>query len=264
MAFQDYNIFKGIFASEWVGLDNFKEIFGMKDFWNVLRNTLIISTYKIVFVFPVPIILALLMNEMKKNFFVKFVQTTLYLPHFISWVVISGIMLAVLSPNFGIAGDFFKVLGMKPVYLMADPRYFRALVVLSDMWKEVGWGTIIYMASLTLIDSAMYEAAIMDGANRWKQIWHITLPSIANVIVLLLILRIGTIMQAGFDQIFVLRNDMVIEVGEIFDTYVYHYGIGQNHYSIATAVGLFKSVVAAFLIIATDRISKIFGAEGLF
>jgi len=263
IAFKNYNIFKGMLASEWTGFDNFREIFGMPDFWKVLRNTLIISTYKIVFSFPFPIILALLLNEMRRERFKKLTQTILYLPHFISWVVIWGVMQSILSPSFGITHDIFKLLGMESVYIMADPKYFRGLLVISDMWKGVGWGTIIYLASLSTVDQNICEAAIVDGAGRWKRMRYIMLPSISNVIILLLILRIGSIMEAGFDQVYVLRNDMVKEVGEIFDTYVYTF-IAYNQYSLGTAVGMFKSVVAAFLIVTADRVSKLFGTEGLF
>ena len=263
IAFEDYNIFKGFFNSEWVGLKNFYDIFHSTDFWKVFRNTMVISSLKIVFGFPVPIIIALMLNEIASTRFKRSIQTIIYLPHFISWVVISGIMLAILSPNYGIAGAIFRALDQDPINLLASTRYFRPILVISDIWKEMGWGTIIYLASLTQIDPTLYEAAIADGANKWKRLWHITLPAITGVIVMMLILRIGNLMNAGFEQILVLQNDMVIDISDIFETFVYRYGLQHGNYSFTTAVGLFNSVIATVLIVSADRISKSIGEEGL-
>ncbi|MDF2927326.1 MAG: carbohydrate transporter rane protein 1, family [Paenibacillaceae bacterium] len=263
IAFKDFDIFRGIMDSEWVGLQIFREVFDSADFWNIFRNTILISLYKIIFGFPAPIMLALLLNELMSQKFKKWIQTILYLPHFISWVVLSGIMLAIMSPSTGLAGMMFELFGYEPKNIMADPTYFRSILVASDIWKEMGWSTIIYLAALTQISPDLYEAAIVDGAGKFTQIWRITLPSIRNVIIMLLILRIGGLMNAGFEQVLVMQNSAVREVSEIFDTYVFRYGIQQGNYSFATAVGLFNSVIALILITLAQWISKLFGEEGL-
>ncbi len=263
IAFKDYSVFKGIWNSPWVGMDNFVKAFSSTDFWNVLRNTILISLYKIIFGFPVPIILSLLLNEIKKKAFKRTIQIIIYLPHFISWVVIAGIMQSILSPSFGIAGDIYKLLGMKPINLLASSRHFRSLLVISDIWKGAGWGTIIYLAALSNLAQELYEAAIIDGANRWKQMWYITLPGISGVVILQLILRIGSLMSAGFDQILILQNDLVRPVSDIFDTFMFRRGLQQANYSYSTAVGFFKSVVGLLLILGSDKFAKYIGEEGL-
>jgi putative aldouronate transport system permease protein len=263
IAFKNYNIFKGIFDSPWVGLDNFRKVFSSTDFSNVLRNTLLISSYKIIFGFPAPIILSLMLNEIRNRHFKKTIQIVIYLPHFISWVVISGIMLSILSPSYGVAGEIYRFFGREPVNLMASSKHFVGLLVVSEIWKEIGWGTIIYLATLSTIDPNLYEAAIVDGANKIRQIIHITLPSMTGVIALLLILRIGNLLAAGFEQILVLQNDLVRPVSDIFDTYVFRRGIQQGNHSFTTAVGLFNSVVSLILIVGADRFSKRIGEEGL-
>lgn len=264
IAFKDYNIFKGIAESPWVGFKYFAIAFDSNDFWNVFRNTVLISFYKLFFGFPAPIILALLLNEIRHTFFKRFTQTIIYIPHFISWVVVAGIMLAMLSPTYGVAKTMFEWFGVEPVNLMASVKHFRALLVVSNIWKEVGWGTIIYLAALTTVDSSLYEAAEMDGASKWKKTWHITLPSISTIIILLFILDIGFLMDAGFTQILVLQNDLVRSVSDTIDTYVYRVGLQNAQYSFTTAIGLFNSVIAAALMITANRMAKFFGREGLF
>lgn len=264
IAFKDYDIFKGIWASEWVGLKNFKELFHSSDFWNVLTNTLKISFAKIVIGFPIPIILAILLNEMRSVRFKKVIQTLLYLPHFLSWVVIGGIMLNLFSPVFGLAGEFFRATGIEPVNILAQKSTIFGVVIASDVWKECGWSTIIFLAALTQVDASLYEAAKMDGANRFKQMIYITLPAISGVIILLLILRIGKIMNAGFEQILVLQNAVTRESIDIFDTYVYREGLQRGEYSFSSTVDMFKSVVAFIMVVGADKISKKFGEEGLF
>lgn len=263
IAFKDYDIFLGMFDSAWVGLQNFREIFSSTDFKQVFSNTMIISLLKICIGFPVPIILALMLNEMKNVRFGRLSQTFLYLPHFLSWVVVGGIMLNVLSPTYGIVGEIFRILGMEPINFLASKQHFRGVLILSDIWKESGWGTIIYLAALTQIDPNLYEAANIDGANKWKQIIHITIPAISGIIVMLLILRIGKVMNAGFQQIMVLQNPVVQSISDIFDTYVYRVGLTRGQYSIAATVDMFKSVVALILVVGTDKLSKYFGEEGL-
>ncbi len=264
IAFKDYDIFKGIWASQWVGLKNFKELFHSSDFWNVLTNTLKISFAKIVIGFPIPIILAILLNEMRSVRFKKVIQTLLYLPHFLSWVVIGGIMLNLFSPVFGLAGEFFRATGIEPVNILAQKSTIFGVVIASDVWKECGWSTIIFLAALTQVDASLYEAAKMDGASRFKQMIYITLPAISGVIILLLILRIGKIMNAGFEQILVLQNAVTRESIDIFDTYVYREGLQRGEYSFSSTVDMFKSVVAFILVVGADKISKKFGEEGLF
>ena len=263
IAFKKYNIFKGIWGSPWVGFKNFESVFTSPSFLNVLRNTLIISFYKLIFSMPLTIIISLLLNEIKNKYFKRSVQTVLYFPYFISWVVISGIMLNILSPSYGIAGDIYRLFGMEPVNLMASSEHFRALLVISDAWKGVGAGTIIYLAAISVISPDLYESAIVDGANRWRQMWHITIPGMRRIIVLSLILSIGFIMSAGFDQIIVMQNFMVQSVSDIFDTFVYRAGLLERSYSFSTALGLFKGVVTAILILGTEFLAKRIGEEGM-
>ncbi|MCT4688716.1 ABC transporter permease [Vallitalea sp.] len=263
IAFKDYDIFKGIFDSAWVGFDNFRVVFGSSDFKKVFSNTMVISLLKILIGFPVPIILALMLNEMKNFKFKRMSQTVLYLPHFLSWVVIGGIMLNLFSPSYGVVGEIFRLFGMEPVNLLASKKHFRSILIISDIWKESGWGTIVYLAALTQIDPNLYEAANIDGASKWKQTIHITLPAISGIIVMLLILRIGRVMNAGFQQIMVLQTPLVQSISDIFDTYVYRNGLTRGQYSIAATVDMFKSVVALLLVVTTDKISKRIGEEGL-
>lgn len=263
IAFKNYNPFIGIADSPWVGLDNFKAIFASSDFWQVLRNTLIISSYKILVGFPAPILLALLLNEVVHAKFKRTIQSVLYLPHFISWVTLGGIMLTVFSYN-GVVNEIIQAFGGKPVNIFTDVAHFRWVLVWSDVWKGAGWGTIIYLAAITTVDPALYEAAVVDGAKRWRQVWHITLPAIKSVIVLLLVLRIGQLMDSDFEQILVLQNNLVRSVSEVFATYVYRVGLGQAQFSFATCVGIFESVVALVLIASANRVAKLLGEEGLY
>lgn len=263
IAFKNYSIFKGIWDSDWVGFENFRRVFSSSDFLMVLRNTLIISTYNIIFVFPVPIILSIILNEIRSRYFKKIVQTVIYMPHFVSWVVIAGIMLSVLSPTYGIAKEVFEFLGRKPIVLMASRQHFRTLLVLSSIWKESGWGTIIYLAAFSTIDPNLYEAAVVDGAGKLRRIWNITLPSIKGVIVLLLIINIGNIMNAGFDQILAMQNDLVRPVSDVFETYVFRRGLQRGDYSFSAAMELFKSVVACILVFSADKFAKRIGEEGI-
>jgi len=263
IAFKDYNIFKGIWASDWVGLENFKELVHSRDFWNVMKNTITISFTKILIGFPIPVLLAILLNEIRNIKFKKVVQTCIYLPHFLSWVVIGGIMLNLFSPVFGVAGQIFKVLGMEPINIMAKKGTIFWVVIFSDVWKEAGWSTIVFLAALTQVDLNLYEAARMDGANKLQQMVHITLPAISSIVIVMLILRIGKIMNAGFEQILVLQNPITMESIDIFDTYVYREGLGRGSYSFAAAVDMFKSVVALILVTSANKISKLFGEEGI-
>lgn len=263
IAFKDYNIFKGIWASDWVGLANFEALVHSSDFWNVMKNTLVISLTKILIGFPIPILLAILLNDIKSMRFKRVTQTFLYLPHFLSWVVIGGIMLNLFSPVFGLAGEVFRTLGIEPVNIMAKKGSIFWVVIFSDVWKEAGWSTIVFLATLTQVDESLYEAAKMDGANKFKQMLHITLPCISSIVIVMLILRIGKVMNAGFEQILVLQNPITMESIDIFDTYVYREGLGRGSYSFAAAVDTFKSVIALILVTGANKISKMFGEEGI-
>ena len=258
IAFKDYNIFKGIWASDWVGLVNFEALVHSSDFWNVMKNTLVISLTKILIGFPIPILLAILLNDIKSMRFKRVTQTFLYLPHFLSWVVIGGIMLNLFSPVFGLAGEVFRTLGIEPVNIMAKKGSIFWVVIFSDVWKEAGWSTIVFLAALTQVDESLYEAA-----KKFKQMLHITLPCISSIVIVMLILRIGKVMNAGFEQILVLQNPITMESIDIFDTYVYREGLGRGSYSFAAAVDTFKSVIALILVTSANKISKMFGEEGI-
>lgn len=257
IAFKDFKAALGIFGSKWVGLKNFIDFFNHPSFGLVLKNTLIISFYKIICGFPAPIILALLLNEVKQEAYKRTIQTISYLPHFLSWVVIGGLAAKMFSPSTGVINMLIKSLGFEPIYFMAEPAYFRTILVLSDIWKEIGWGSIIYLAALAGVDPQLYEAAIVDGASKWRQLWSITIPSIAPTIVIMFILRVGGVMNAGFEQIFMMYSPNVYAVSDIIDTFVYRIGLESAKYSLATAIGLFKSVIGFLLILITNRLSKL-------
>lgn len=263
MAFKDYQIFKGLSDSPWVGLDNFERLISDRYFWPVLRNTLLISFYKIIFGFPVPIMIALMLNEVKNRIYRRSVQTMIYFPHFISWIIVAGLMYILFSDQ-GLVNQIVESMGGESQIWMADPKYFRSIITASSIWKEAGWGTVIYMAALSGIDPQLYEAAFMDGANRLQRIWYITLPCLMPTIIILLTLRMGRVMQAGFGQVLALINPNVRQVGEIIDTYVYRIGLEQAEYSFSTAVGFFKSVSNFILIISANYLVKKSDHESLF
>lgn len=263
IVFKDYDILQGFVASEWVGFENLRDLFQSPDFTMVFRNTLIISFYKLLAGFPAPIIVALLLNEIRRVAFKRTLQTVLYFPYFISWAVIGGILIVLFSTATGVFGGLSERLTGSRLSLLASRDHFRAILVVSDVWRHVGWGSIVYLAAISQIDPQLYEAATVDGANRWSQAWHITIPSISSVIVLLLILRIGWIMRAGFEQILVLQNGIVRDVSEVFETYVYRVGIGRGNYSFAAAADFFKSVISLLMVLAADRFAKAIGEEGL-
>ncbi|WP_409346373.1 ABC transporter permease [Paenibacillus sp. MBLB4367] len=258
IAFKDFNIFDGMAASPWVGMDNFKRLFTTPDFAMVFKNTLIISLYKIVFLFPLPIVIAILMNELKNMIFKRTIQTIIYLPHFLSWVIVSGLFLDLLSVNGGLINRMIVALGGEPIAFFLNNEVFRSVLITSAGWKEVGWSAIVYLAGLSGIDPQLYEAAKMDGANKWKQIWHITLPGLLPIITLMFILRLGHILEAGSDQILVMYNPTVYKVSDVIGTYVYRIGLGEQDYSFSTAVGLFESVIAFVLIIGGNYLCRRF------
>ncbi|MGU3471125.1 ABC transporter permease [Paenibacillus sp. D51F] len=264
IAFQEYNIYKGISGSEWVGFDQFTRLFHSPDFGEILGNTIIISLYKLAASFTLPIVLALLLNELRSKLFKRFAQSVVYLPHFISWVIFSGILITFLNPVDGLINMIIQNFGGRPIDFLGDVRYFRSVLVISDVYKEVGWGTIIYLAAIAGVNADLYEAARIDGASKLKQTWHVTLPAIRPVILILLILSLANILEAGFQQIFLLYSPLVYDVADIIDTYVYRVGIQDANYSYATAAGLFKSAVAMTLILSVNTIVKKSGQEGLW
>ncbi|WP_246066960.1 ABC transporter permease [Paenibacillus koleovorans] len=255
IAFQKFIPARGIFHSQWVGLDNFTYMLSIPDVKRIVRNTLFIATLKIISGMTVPIIVALLLNEVKNTIFKRISQTLVYLPHFLSWVIISGILIEILSPSSGLVNDAIKALGMQPIFFLGDNRWFPFTLVISNVWKEFGFSTIVYLAALTSINPTLYEAAEIDGANRWRQTLHVTLPGIVPIIILLATLNLGHVLNAGFDQIYNLYNTQVYRSGDIIDTYVYRIGLQQAQYGLATAVGVFKSVVSLILIIASYTIA---------
>ncbi|WP_307311506.1 ABC transporter permease [Neobacillus driksii] len=255
IAFQDYQIFKGILNSPWVWFENFKFIFSYQDFYHVLRNTAIIAFYQLIFGFPAPIILALLFNEIRRMFFKRTVQTLFYLPHFLSWVVVGGIVFELLATG-GIVNSIRGIFGAEPILFIQEENYFRTIVVISGIWKGVGWGTIIYLAAITAINPSLYEAAVIDGANRWKQIRYITLPLLFPTILVLFLLNIGNFLELGFDQIFNLLTPMTYSVGDIIETYVYRAGVLQGQFSVTTAIGLFQSIVGFILLYIFNRLAR--------
>jgi len=248
MAFQRVLPGKGIFGSPWVGFDNFEFVLAMPTIFQVIWNTIKIAGLKAVLGVFVPVTVALMLNNVTSQLFKRTVQTVIYLPHFLSWIIMAGILIDILSPSDGIVNRALALVGIKPIFFLGDYKIFPWTMVFSDVWKSFGFGTIIYLAALTDIDPTLYEAAVVDGASRWRQTWHITLPGIAGTIIMLSTLSLGNILNAGFDQIFNLYSPMVYSTGDIIDTLVFRTGIQNNQYGVATAVGLFKSVVSLVLI----------------
>ncbi|MBQ4517641.1 MAG: sugar ABC transporter permease [Clostridia bacterium] len=256
MAFQDYSLKEGILGSQWVGLGQFKSLFSGADFPLVLKNTIVISLLKLVFGFPTPVILALMFNELREGPYKKITQTISYIPHFFSWVVMGAMLTSLLSPSTGIINAIIQMFGMKPIYFIADPKYFVGVLVVSDIWKEAGWNSVVYIAALSGINYEMHEAAIIDGASRLKRILYINLPSILPTVAIMLILKMGGVLEAGFDQIFNLYNVAVYDVADIIDTYTYRMGIGQYQYSYSAAAGMFKSVIGLILVLITNGLVR--------
>ena len=248
IAFQKYYPTLGISRSQWIGLGNFTYLLDLPNIWRVIYNTLYISSMKIVIGQVVPIITALLLNEVRKQVFKRTVQTLVYLPYFLSWVILGGILIDLLSPSSGIVNQLLQTIGLKPIFFLGNNDWFPIVLVASETWKEFGFNTIVYLAALTSINPTLYEAGIMDGAGRWRQTWHITLPGITPVIILLATLSVGQVLNAGFDQVFNLYSPVVYESGDIIDTFVYRLGLINFQFGVATAVGLFKSVVSVILI----------------
>lgn len=264
IAFEDYSPFRGFLHSDWVGMQHFRKIFSDQEVLRVLWNTLSLSVLQIAFAFPVPIVLAIMLNEIRSERYKRIIQSILYLPHFLSWVVVIGIVTIFLKTE-GIVNRVMEAtIGTEPISFLQQPGWFIPLIILEIIWKESGWGTIIFLAALSGISPSLYEAAVVDGANRWRQIWHITLPALRSTIVILFILRLGSVLDSGFEQIFLMLNPFTMSVGNVLDTYVYFKGIQQADFSFGTAVGLFKSLVGLVLILAANKMAKKFGEDGVF
>ncbi|WP_425453983.1 ABC transporter permease [Paenibacillus flagellatus] len=263
IAFQKYVPAKGLFGSEWVGLKNFLYVYNLPDTFQIVYNTIYIAVMKIVAGLVVPITVALLLNEVAREKIKRSIQTLIYLPHFLSWVILGGVLIDVLSLK-GIVNQWIGLAGIDPVYFLGDNDWFPYVLVATDTWKDFGFGTIVYLAALTGINPSLYEAAVMDGANRWKQTIHITLPGILPVVVLMTTLSLGNVLNAGFDQVFNLYSPQVYESGDIIDTFVYRIGLIDAQYSVATAVGLFKSVVSLLLISVSYMLAYRFAGYRIF
>lgn len=263
LAFKNYQPFLGFMKSEWVGMKHFARFFSDPLFWMLLKNTFILAGYNILFFFPLPIILALMLNELKSEGYKKWIQTLVYIPHFMSWVVIVSIVYLFFTTEGGLVNEAIAAVGGEKIQFLLSPGWFRTFITGEVMWKETGWGTIIFLAALAGVDTQLYEAARMDGAGRWRQLWHITLPAIKSTIVILLILRLGNFLDTGFEQIWLSINSLNRPVGEVFDTYVYSIGIAQGQYSYSSAVGLFKSIVGLVLVFGSNFLAKRFGEEGI-
>jgi putative aldouronate transport system permease protein len=264
IAFKDFKPLLGVFRSPFTGFDHFLTFFHSFYFKELITNTLVFSFLKLLLGIPLSVVLAICIYESSLPLFKKFVQTVSYLPHFLSWVIMFGVLLMLLSPGEGLINSIIKATGGKPIAFLTSPQWFRAVVVGSDIWKETGWSTIIYLAALMSIDPTLYEAAAVDGASRLQRIWYISLPGILSTIVVITVLRLGQILDAGFSQIFVLYSLPVYSVGDIIDTWVYRQGILEFQFSLATAVGLFKGVIGLILVVTTNKIAKRISGWGLY
>ena len=264
MAFENYSPFKGIFGSKFVGLLHFKTFFMGTDFWMLLKNTLWLSFLSLIFYFPAPIILALLLNEMKQQAFKRTIQTFIYVPHFISWVIVASITYTLFNVTDGAVNQALNELTGKVTNFLGLPEYFRPMIIGQQIWKETGYGTIVYLAALAGVDSQLYEAGRVDGAGKWRLMWHITLPALKPTIVIMLILRVGNILNTGYEQIFLMRNALNVSVAEVFDTYVYMRGLVNQQYSYSTAAGLFKSLVSMALVLTANWTAKKAGEQGIY
>ncbi|ENH97912.1 ABC transporter permease LplB [Gracilibacillus halophilus YIM-C55.5] len=264
MAFQDYSPFLGFWESKWVGFDHFINFFQNPDFFRLLRNTLILAFYDLIFFFPAPIIVALLLNEIRVQFFKRTIQTLVYVPHFMSWVIIASITYVFLTTSGGAVNAIVEYFTGETINFLSSPDWFRPMIIGQVIWKETGWGTVIFLAALAGVSTEQYEAAIMDGAGRFRRMWHVTLPALRGTIMILLILRLGNFLDQGFQQIYLMTNSLNREVADVFDTYVYFVGITQGAFSYSTAVGLFKAVVGIILIYGSDYLAKKMKQPGLF
>ncbi len=266
MAFKEYNMFKGVWASPWSEpvFKWFAKAFTTKDFWDALRNTLMLNLLDLAFGFPMPIFLAILLNELAFKRYKKVTQTVIYLPHFLSWIIISGIAKQLLAPRTGMVNVMLSGMGAQPIDFLTNPTLYVITYIAFGLWKEMGWNTIIYLAAITGINPELYEAAEVDGASRWKKIWHITLPGIRSTIVVLLIMNLGRILGSEFDRPYSFSNSLVMSVADVLSTYVYRVGIRGFQFSLTAAVGLFQSVICVIFLFTANAIAKKFGERGVW
>lgn len=264
LAFKNYRFDLGIFGSEWAGFKHFEAFMTSPEFWMTIRNTVVISGLKLICGFPAPIILALLLNEVRSAGFKRTIQTMSYLPNFVSWVVVIQLMTAVFTPYGGLVNEIRKMMGLEAVFIMGEKSAFYPLVVLSDIWKGVGWGSIVYLSAITSVDQGLYEAATIDGANRWQCTWHVTLPGISTTIGIMFIMAVGGILNAGYDQILLLQQPANMQISQVLDTYVLQTGLKYGKFEYATAIGLFKSAFSLMVVVITNHLSKKFTEVGLW
>jgi putative aldouronate transport system permease protein len=266
IAFKDFRVIDGIWGSPWVGFKHFEELFQNADFYRLLKNTLLLNLYMLIFAFPAPIVLALMLNEIRSRFFQRFVQMTMYLPHFVSWVIMSGLVIYFLSPTTGVVAEIFGWFGAKPIFFLGQKEYFRPVVVASAILKDIGWSSIIYFAALAGISPELHESATIDGAGRWQRVLRINIPSIMPTVAIMFILNLGGFLSANFEQVINLINPVTYETGDVIDTYVYRVGLQQFQYSYTAAIGLFKSLIGLVLILGANftvrRLSR--GENGLW
>jgi len=263
MAFKDFNLIKGIWGSKWAGFKYFREYLTDPYFWNVFKNTIVLNVYALIFYFPTPIIFALLLHELMWKKFRSFVQTIAYIPHFLSTVVVAGMIVNFLSAS-GLINQIISRLGGEPIMFMMKAEWFRTIYIGSEIWQGMGWNSIIYLAALTAVDPQLYEAATIDGANRWRKLWHVTLPGISSVITVMLLMQIGKMMTVGFEKILLLYSGPTYKTADVIQTFVYRRGLIDSDFSFATAVGVFQSVIAFVLVISANQIAKKVNGHGLF
>lgn len=264
LAFKNYRFDLGIFGSEWAGLKHFQKFITSPEFWMTIKNTVVISGLKILICFPAPILLALLLNEVRAAKFKRVIQTLSYLPNFVSWVVVVQLMTVIFTPYGGIFNEIRELMGLEPIFVMGEKSAFYPLVIFSELWKGVGWGSIVYLAAITGVDQELYEAAMIDGASRLKCTWHITLPGISMTIGIMFIMAVGGILNAGYDQILLLQQPANTEISQILDTYVIQTGIRYGKFEYATAIGVFKSVFSLLLVTLTNYLTKKYAEIGLW
>jgi putative aldouronate transport system permease protein len=264
LSFQEYSPALGVLKSKWVGLDNFIELVTYEHFYTMLRNTLLINLFGLIFFFPMPILLALMLNEVRHEWLKRLHQSIVYMPHFLSWVVIASLTYFMLSQDVGMVNKLILETGREPVSFLTEPNYFWTMITAQSLWKDAGWGTILFLAAVAGVDPQRYEAAIMDGAGRWRQIWHITLPAIRPTIIILLILRLGHMADVSFEQILLMMNPLVLSVADVFDTYAFQQGISRGQLSVGVTVGFFKGIVGLVLILVSNYVVKKMGHDGIY
>lgn len=264
IAFKQFRLADGIWGSKWVGLEHFDRLFHSSDFLKIIRNTLLLNVYSLLFGFPAPIVLALLLNELSVEWYKRLIQNLLYLPHFLSWIILGMIVIGLLSPSVGFINHALKAFGLEPIYFMGSNFWWPLVYVFAGIWREAGFGTILYLAAMSAIDPHLYEAARMDGASKLRQMWHVTLPGVRSTIALMLVLQMGRMMDVGFEQVWVLTNPMVTGVADVMSTYIYRLGLVNLQYSYTTAIGLFQSLIGFALVLSVNRIIRAMGERALW